>query len=266
MPFKPAETGFRSVQHTVISSVVAAGLLFGISTSCFADDGVPRFEADIQPLLIRYCYECHGALLQKSGVDLRSVRLMTVPREFVSPVVIRKKPHASRLIEVLELGSMPPGGRLTDDQIETIRSWIAADCPADSFTAVYGSTFFQSWGDILFALSLMNLIAAGFLWRGALPAGPLLVVLAGFPVIALKASTWFWYPPDRYGVGVAAILFAGVAVGGSLIAAANRKNLCTGAVWGLLSPIGLFVLARESDSDSSARTADNDAQHSSETT
>ena len=77
---------------------------------------------------------------------LRSVMLITQSRENYSPVIIPGNPQKSRLIRVLETGFMPPDGGLGEEQIQLIRSWIAADCPADFPAAVYGATFFSKLG------------------------------------------------------------------------------------------------------------------------
>ena len=219
------------------------------SNRCFAGGPTPRFERDVQPLLIAHCYECHGTRNPEAGVDLRSVALMTESRKNTSPVVIPGSPQKSRLFRAVKDGAMPPDGSLSDEALETIRAWIAADCPADAPRAVYGATFFQNWGMLFCILAVLNMIAVGILWRGILNAGTSVVVLAGVPVLALKVSEVLWYPPDAWSVAAVAAMAVGLIVGGILIAGANRGNPCAGAGWALLAPIGLIPLARSGNSN-----------------
>lgn len=217
--------------------------LYFATAACFAD-GTPRFEADIQPVLIANCYECHGPGMQRGEADLRSVELMTQPRGSLAPVVIPGNPDDSLLFQSIELGFMPPDGQLGNQQIELIRSWIVAGCPADSPRAVFGATFFQNWGTLLCILAVANALVAAILWRDGIPRGPLVIVLAGLPMVAVMVSAEFWIPPDVYSVGAAVLMGMGCAIGGSLIAADNGSSIPAGAALGLLAPVGLCVLAR----------------------
>ncbi|MFQ5733944.1 MAG: c-type cytochrome domain-containing protein [Planctomycetaceae bacterium] len=235
--------------------VVAAGVTATAMNLCLADDAkatglrLPHFERDVRPLLIAHCYECHGAGERTSGIDLRSVSLMTTPRDREPPVVVPGSPEKSRLYRVVEDGSMPPGKPLSTADRRVLREWIAARCPADAPWAVYGSRFFQVWGVVLSVSTILTLFAVGILWRGALSPGQIVVVLAGLPVLGLEASTWAWYPPDALGIGVVIFMGIGLAVGGSLIATANGRSPAAGAGWGLLAPAGLIVLARPARRD-----------------
>ena len=182
--------------------------------------------------------------------------LITQSRENYSPVIIPGNPQKSRLIRVLETGFMPPDGGLGEEQIQLIRSWIAADCPADFPAAVYGATFFQNWGSLLCVWAGLNLITVGIFWRESLPLGPLLVVLGAIPVTALKASTAYWYPGDLCAAGIVGGMVLGGVVGGVLISVAKQGSSMAGAGWGLLAPVGLILLARRNDDDRAAETAD----------
>ena len=86
------------------------------------------YARDVQPLLERRCYVCHGAAQQMSG--LRLDRKSDALRGGYSGAVILPGNSANsrlvRLISGVEEGLvMPPAGpRLTADEIESIRNWI----------------------------------------------------------------------------------------------------------------------------------------------
>ena len=94
-------------------------------------EGLPIFERDIQPILARHCEECHGADVQESGLDLRSVSAMLHGGK-AGPVIVRGHAEYSELIGMVESGRMPPDddARLTDEEISLLRRWIDAEAPS----------------------------------------------------------------------------------------------------------------------------------------
>jgi ankyrin repeat protein len=84
------------------------------------------FARDIQPLFEKHCYECHGPKKQQNGfrVDRRSRAMAGVLR----PAIIPGDSAASRLYRRIFDGTagqqMPPEEVLSDQEIETVRSWI----------------------------------------------------------------------------------------------------------------------------------------------
>lgn len=101
------------------------------------------YLAQVKPLFVGHCAECHGAAKQKGGL-----RLDPVGMAFDGPAsdwtIIAGFPGESELVKRLLLprddaDAMPPEGKdpLTDDQIELIRRWIldGAVVPASERTA-----------------------------------------------------------------------------------------------------------------------------------
>ncbi len=99
------------------------------------------YEADVQPILEAYCYECHGADEQRREADLRLDRKDGAFVDFGGYLnIVPFKPDDSELYlrvsaEFAE-DRMPPydaGTELTDEEIETIRLWIeqGAEWPED---------------------------------------------------------------------------------------------------------------------------------------
>jgi len=81
------------------------------------------FAADVQPILARWCYECHRADKKFDDVQLDT-------RSGVLRQIVAGDPDASRLVQVLELPvddryHMPMNGpALPEESIATIRAWI----------------------------------------------------------------------------------------------------------------------------------------------
>lgn len=90
----------------------------------------------IKPLLKERCYACHGALKQEGNLRLDTVQLMTLGGES-GAAVVAAKPMESLLLQRVSAGEgerMPPEGKpLSEEEIASIRDWIAADAigPAD---------------------------------------------------------------------------------------------------------------------------------------
>ena len=87
----------------------------------------PTFEKDIRPILKAHCFDCHGEGEKLSGgLDLRLRRLMLKGGDD-GPVIVPGKPDKSLLFTMVHRGEMPKRGKkLAGEQIELVRSWIAA--------------------------------------------------------------------------------------------------------------------------------------------
>jgi formylglycine-generating enzyme required for sulfatase activity len=83
------------------------------------------FRASVAPILEQKCLHCHGA---GAHVDLSS-RQRLLDQKNVAP----GNPAKSPLYTSLEKGSMPPGGKLSAEEMASIRDWIeqGAAWPAD---------------------------------------------------------------------------------------------------------------------------------------
>ena len=94
---------------------VAAGAAFAQS-----------FTKDIAPLLAERCVECHGQTSTMSDLDLRTDESMRKGGQH-GPVIVPGKSEQSLLYKRLTgqiRPQMPFNGRLTDQQIATIKAWI----------------------------------------------------------------------------------------------------------------------------------------------
>jgi len=93
-----------------------------------ADPRAIDFKADIEPILLAHCIDCHGPNEQES--ELRVDRLANLLRGGNSgePAIVRGKPQASYLLKLIRHEErdleMPPDGRLTPEEINRIETWI----------------------------------------------------------------------------------------------------------------------------------------------
>src|SRR5882672_5651707 len=95
--------------------------LFAV-TCAFADDLSDR----AQKVLTQNCVACHGAALQMSKLDLRSRDSMVKGGERGS-ALMPGHPETSRLFlfaSGTEQPSMPPGKKLSEEDLDALRSWI----------------------------------------------------------------------------------------------------------------------------------------------
>ncbi len=94
-------------------------------------DAARDFEARVRPLLVAKCQECHGAKVAEAGVRLDSRRGLLQGGD-EGPVVVPGDAGKSRLIAAIRHTgnvSMPPTGRLSDDEIRVLEEWVIAGAP-----------------------------------------------------------------------------------------------------------------------------------------
>ncbi|HUG66608.1 MAG TPA: PSD1 and planctomycete cytochrome C domain-containing protein [Pirellulaceae bacterium] len=108
-----------------LSALVALLLLADPTTS--VADAPLTFEQDIRPIFKAYCLDCHGATDElEGGLDLRLRRFAERGGES-GAAIVPGDAEKSYLVERLARGEMPPGEKkLSAEQIETIRRWIAS--------------------------------------------------------------------------------------------------------------------------------------------
>ncbi len=105
-----------------------------------ADEAPPRgeatpeqiefFEKQVRPLLAEHCFKCHGPKQQKSGLRVDHVSGLLTGGDS-GPALVPGKPDGSLLIDAVRYNSleMPPGGKLSDAQIEVLARWVAIGAP-----------------------------------------------------------------------------------------------------------------------------------------
>ena len=113
-------------------------LLIGLAASLGAAE-VPRFEADVLPVLYRHCFSCHSEKQAKPKGDLRLDSAHAIAD---GAVIAPGNPEKSELLRRVSLPHtdedvMPPlkGGAqpLSDAERATLRAWIAAGAKLDGW-------------------------------------------------------------------------------------------------------------------------------------
>ncbi len=110
----------KMVSLTILGVLVLADSIFAAP---------PDFQKDIQPLMTKYCVECHGASKPKSGVRLDSYDALIAKSRKQS--VIPGDPDKSRLVMTMTGAAklMPPKKftpRPITEEIDLIKEWIKA--------------------------------------------------------------------------------------------------------------------------------------------
>ena len=120
----------RSLQHLVIVAhllwlVFPLGLRAAESIEVKNPDEF--FEKSVRPLLTSRCLECHGAKDPESGLRLDSRDTMVRGGEN-GPAIVPGEPDKSLLITAIHYPEdgpqMPPKGKLTDEQIAILTTWV----------------------------------------------------------------------------------------------------------------------------------------------
>jgi len=117
-----------------LASVAAA--MFAAPAMC-ADEHIElsrRERGDLaihaRAILKQYCHECHGGSKSRGAVQILDYKelIATNPIPFVAP----KNVPGSQIIQFLEDGSMPPGGRPRPSQadVDVLKKWIANSAPS----------------------------------------------------------------------------------------------------------------------------------------
>ncbi len=126
---------------TVSLAFVVAGLLAaGISNNSRAADpesSSPHaidFVYDVQPILRRNCFRCHGPKKQEASLQLDCRESVYGRADSGEPIVVKHRPLDSLLIKRLtdeSCGDLMPldGRRLAEREIETLRRWIDEGAP-----------------------------------------------------------------------------------------------------------------------------------------
>ena len=113
--------------------VVQLAFTLTLTAALHAADPI-SYSQDVLPILKQSCYECHGIDTPMANLDLRA-RAGMLKGGAHGPAVVPGDPGES-LMYLHISGSagpmMPMGGALTDDEIMTIRYWIAEGAKFDT--------------------------------------------------------------------------------------------------------------------------------------
>ena len=105
---------------TRLFTLVFFALVFLCANQVTAETTEADFEAykkTVQPLLQKYCYECHGPNRQREGIGLHKYESLAS--------IIRDDKTWTKVIEILEFGAMPPDDkpRPSDKEYALILRW-----------------------------------------------------------------------------------------------------------------------------------------------
>ena len=116
------------------SQVRLVCVIAGLASAAVADHQLHAndvsFSRDIQPILARRCFACHGPAEQEAGLGLHDRSLSTAESESGVLAIVPGRPEASALIQRVSSRDaatrMPPEGQpLRDDEIALLKDWIA---------------------------------------------------------------------------------------------------------------------------------------------
>ncbi len=107
----------------LLAVVLCFALNLGLRKSRAAPD---LFKEKVQPIFEQNCAGCHGAKVQRSGLDLRTEESV-LKGGARGAAVVPGNPEKSllyKLIKHTEEPAMPMGGKLSDAEIATVAEWI----------------------------------------------------------------------------------------------------------------------------------------------
>ena len=99
------------------------------------------FAKKIQPIFEANCVMCHGAKMQRSGLDLRT-EMATLKGGTRGASIVPGKANESLLIKLIthqEEPAMPMGGKLSDAEIAIISEWINGMKPGAAMAVAEGA-------------------------------------------------------------------------------------------------------------------------------
>ena len=114
------------------SPVLLSGLALILPALPLMAAADPLLEQDVLPILTKNCMGCHGGLKQKGKLDLRTLPAMLKGGES-GPALVAGKAEESELWLQIAKDEMPKSEeKLSSEDKETIRRWIAAGLPTDA--------------------------------------------------------------------------------------------------------------------------------------
>ncbi|MCA9015146.1 MAG: PSD1 domain-containing protein [Planctomycetaceae bacterium] len=136
MPARLRDRFFSFVKQSP-SGLLIAAVVLSVSQLSAAEkqpnqQQIQFFEAKIRPLLIKHCYDCHGADEQESGLRVDTFKGIAKGGKAGS-LLIPGKPEQSLLITAVKYQSpdlqMPPDEKLSKQEIEDLTNWVKMGAP-----------------------------------------------------------------------------------------------------------------------------------------
>ncbi len=135
--YKNSDTGmhFRLWLILVLGTLGASFILVDCRSAAHAQDPEAVAEVDfstqIQPILARKCYSCHGPDLQEGGLRFDDREVVLGAADSGKHAIVAGKADASELLRRITIEDederMPPEGkRLSEAEVQALRSWIDA--------------------------------------------------------------------------------------------------------------------------------------------
>jgi hypothetical protein len=108
-------------------------LLLLVLSGAAAPAAAPDFERSVAPILLRRCTGCHNANGPKGDLDLTTEQTLNAGGSN-GPVLVPGRPEASRLLQRVAAGEMPPrergkSRRLPRSEEDVLRAWVGAGAP-----------------------------------------------------------------------------------------------------------------------------------------
>ena len=134
--------------RVILAALLAVPLVLPSAALAQSQFDAEFFSHEIRPIMERTCWNCHGAAIQSSGLDL-STRENALEGGNRGPAIVPGDAEASRLFRQLaglEGPVMPLGVPLPEEDVEKFRAWIEAgavwdDGPATTVAASEFSAF-----------------------------------------------------------------------------------------------------------------------------
>ena len=93
-------------------------------------DGIEFFEKNVRPVFAAQCYACHGPKVQMAGLNLSTAAGIAKGAD-TGPLSARLAPAVGYTGKI----KMPPSGKLPDEAVASLRTWLAMGAPVPKDTA-----------------------------------------------------------------------------------------------------------------------------------
>jgi len=118
-------------RSALILVAVGLGTLLGWTPRSFGDKPQRKidFAQEVQPILRRHCYRCHGSKNQEASLQLNLRDSAYGEADSAEPIIVKHDAEASLLVQRVsgdEWGDVMPldGQPLSKREINTLRRWI----------------------------------------------------------------------------------------------------------------------------------------------
>ena len=115
------------LRQILLAAIVAAPIATALCDEVASPAQLEFFEKKVRPLLVSHCYDCHSEKDVKGGLRLDSVDGWKAGGDS-GVAIVPHEPNSSRLIDAIRYGNedlqMPPDGKLSPDEIQTLEQWV----------------------------------------------------------------------------------------------------------------------------------------------